>query len=262
MKKVFILLGFALLGGGAFGEVLSNGPANGNAYGCQVYGCKSVLIEMVFVEGGTLSSSNSGLNGKAVGSFYIGKYEVTQKLWLEVMGTTINDMYAQRTLSSQGLVGVGDDYPMYFVSWNDAQKFVAALNALNGGGNKFRLPTEAEWEYAAKGGNPQQSYTYAGSNTIDDVAWYYDNSAVSGTRQTHPVNDNAKLANGIGAYHMSGNVGEWCEDLYSSSGSNRMGRGGSWGTELSLCPMSYRFNDPPDNRGNFSGFRLACSSNP
>jgi formylglycine-generating enzyme required for sulfatase activity len=261
MKKVFILLGAALLGGGAFGEVLSNGPANGNGYECRVYdGTKSVLVEMVFVEGGTLSSSNSGLNGKAVGSFYIGKYEVTQKLWREVMGTTINDMYAQRTASSQGLVGVGDDYPMYFVSWKDAKEFVAALNALNGGGNKFRLPTEAEWEYAAKGGNPQQSYTYAGSNTIGNVAWYSDNSAVSGTGQTHLVNDNAKLANGIRAYHMSGNVWEWCEDLYASF---RVIRGGSWATAATDdCTVSHRSGNISGDRNSYSGFRLACSSNP
>jgi formylglycine-generating enzyme required for sulfatase activity len=262
MKKVFILLGFALLGGGSSGEVLSNGPLNGNAYTCPAYSCVSISVEMVFVQGGTLQNKNT--NGTiAVGDFYIGKYEVTQKQWLDIMGsypgTAPNSIY-----------GLGDNYPVYYISWNDAKAFIAKLNSA--GGN-FRLPTEAEWEYAAKGGNPQQSYTYAGNNTIGDVAWYYYNSAVNGTRKSHPTTD-LKAANAIGAYNMIGNVWEWCSDYWDSgsnttiptspatSGSYRVLHGGCWGIDAMYCTVSYRYFDTPDNRGYFYGFRLACSSNP
>jgi formylglycine-generating enzyme required for sulfatase activity len=270
MKKVFILLGFALLGGGSFGEVLSNGPANGNAYECRVYHCNciSVPIEMVFVQGGTLQNKNTS-GTRAVGSFYIGKYEVTQKQWKDVMGTTIQDMWKTAGYGDAPMLqGVGDNYPMYCVSWNDAQAFISALNA--GGGN-FRLPTEVEWEYAAKGGNPQQSYNYAGSNTADDVAWHSGNASST----THPVNDNVKAANDIGAYHMSGNVWEWCQDYYGgsygesaipaktpTSGSWRVIRGGSEYNGTIYCTVSYRINGAPNDCNNNYGFRLVCRSNP
>jgi formylglycine-generating enzyme required for sulfatase activity len=250
MKKVFILLGAAFLAGGAFGEVLSNAPANGNAYTCPAYSCVSISVEMVFVKGGTLYGTST-----TVEDFYIGKYEVTQKQWREVMGTTINDMYAKRTNQNEKLVGVGDNYPMYFVTWDDAQAFIAKLNVA--GGN-FRLPTDAEWEYAARGGSPQQHYDYAGSSTISSVAWFSGNA----NSTTHPVDDNAtKAANGIGAYHMSGNVWEWCQDWYTVDYC-RVRRGGSWGGVETLCTVSHRDCDLPTYRGYGNGFRLVCSPNP
>jgi formylglycine-generating enzyme required for sulfatase activity len=261
MKKVFILLVASLLGGGSFGEDLSNAPANGTAYRCQIYDCTSIPVDMVFVKGGTLQNKNTS-GTIAVGDFYIGKYEVTQKQWLDVMGS-----YPGTAPSST--YGVGDNFPMYYVSWNDAQTFITKLNAMNGGGNNFRLPTEAEWEYAAKGGSSQQSYTYAGSNTVGDVAWYTSNSS----SKTHAKE--TKVANSIGIYDMSGNVWEWCQDWVGgsggegaipiptpTSGSSRMNRGGSWYNVMSNCTVSYRSGSSPDDRNFDHGFRLACSSNP
>jgi formylglycine-generating enzyme required for sulfatase activity len=257
MKKVFILLGVALLAGNTFGEVLSNGPTNGSKYTCQAYSCISIPVEMVFVQGGMLSSSNSGLDSVVVDDFYIGQYEVTQKQWQDVMGTTINDMYALRSDLGQTLVGVGDSYPMYFVSWEDAQAFVTELNALVGNG-KFRLPTEAEWEYAAKGGSVQRDFIYAGHNTVGEVAWYSGNTNV-----THPTDD-LKAPNSIEIYNMSGNVWEWCETCYSGTESNcsaRVLRGGSWFGDWTFCTVYNRFNAAPGRRNSGHGFRLACSSN-
>jgi formylglycine-generating enzyme required for sulfatase activity len=262
MKKVFILLGFALLGGGAFGEVLSNAPANGYAYTCPVYTCITLPIEMVFVQGGTLQNKNTS-DAITVQDFYIGKYEVTQKLWLDVMGS-----YPGAAPNST--YGLGYNYPMYYVSWEDAHRFIDSLNKFYGNG-KFRLPTEAEWEYAAKGGSSQQSDTYAGSNTVGGVAWYTSNSS----SMTHPVNDNAKVANTIGIYHMSGNVREWCQDWFDgsigenaipiptpTSSTNRVLRGGGWNSDAAYCTVSYRNYGTPDYRIGSNGFRLACSSNP
>jgi formylglycine-generating enzyme required for sulfatase activity len=260
MKKVFILLGFALLSGGSSGEVLSNGPANGNVYECRVYdGTTSVPIEMVFVQGGTLQNKNTS-GAIAVGDFYIGKYEVTQKQWLDVMRS-----YPEIPPNFNS--GVGDNFPIYNVSWNDAQAFVTKLNAMNGGGNNFRLPTEAEWEYAAKGGSSQQSYTYAGSNTVDDVAWYSGNAG-----KTHAVG--TKAANFIGIYDMSGNISEWCQDYYGGSSgesaipiptstlsSARVIRGGGWNYAETNCTVSYR-NFVSQTFHTNCGFRLVCRTTP
>jgi formylglycine-generating enzyme required for sulfatase activity len=165
--------------------------------------------------------------------------------------------------------GSGDNYPMYNVTWNEVKDFIVALNKLDGAG-KFRLPTEAEWEYAARGGSSQQTYTYAGSSTIGNVAWYTDNSS----SKSHPTTD-LKVANGVGAYNMSGNVWEWCEDYFGGStgenvipvptpqsGSGRVIRGGSWNGGATYCTVSYRSGSNPGDRRCSNGFRLACSSNP
>ena len=151
------------------------------------------------------------------------------------------------------------------VSWNDIQEFITKLNAQTG--KKFRLPTEAEWEYAARGGNQSKGYKYSGSNSISDVAWYDDNSG----DKTHPVGQ--KTPNELGIYDMSGNVWEWCQDWYGdyssssqtnptgpSSGSYRVLRGGSWNNGARNCRVSNRGSYNPDSRSYRSGFRLACLS--
>ncbi len=157
---------------------------------------------MVFVEGGTFEmGSNDYDNEKpvhrvTVSDFYIGKYEVTQKEWQEVMGNNPSR-------------NKGDDLPVENVSWNDIQDYLQRLNAKTGG--NYRLPTEAELEYAARGGNKSHGYEYSGSNTLDNVAWYYDNSG----SKTHSVG--TKQPNELGIYDMSGNVWEWCNDWYGEN---------------------------------------------
>jgi formylglycine-generating enzyme required for sulfatase activity len=216
-------------------------------------------LAMVSVEGGTFmmgctseQGDNCNDNEKlTVGSFNIGKYEVTQRLWRRVMGSLPSKFK-------------GDDLPVENVSWDDIQKFVNKLNEQTG--KKYRLPTEAEWEYAARGGNKSNGYKYSGSNNIDDVAWYDGNSG----RETHNVG--TKQPNELGIYDMSGNVCEWVSDLYgkcatgaqtnpigSSSVSPRVIRGGSWGHDAGDCRVFGRINALPDFRNRDLGFRLVLS---
>ena len=184
-------------------------------------------------------------------NYYIGKYEVTQALWQAVMGS--NPSYFK-----------GDDLPVEQVSWNDCQDFISKLNAMTG--KRFRLPSEAEWEYAARGGKKSRGYQYSDSNTLGDVAWYEGNSG----SKTHAVG--TKQPNELGIYDMTGNVYEWCQDWYGSyssspqtnpigavSGSSRVDRGGSWFFTAKHCRSSYRFNLTPGYRLNFLGLRLVLS---
>ena len=183
--------------------------------------------------------------------YYIGKYEVTQALWKAVMGKNPSNFK-------------GDNLPVEEVSWNDCQKFISKLNSITG--KTFRLPTEAEWEYAARGGKKSRGYQYSGSNNLSDVAWYTDNSG----SKTHTVG--SKQANELGIYDMSGNVYEWCQDWkgsYSSSsqvnptgdnsGSYRVRRGGSWYDAARNCRSSCRDYYAPDGRGSYLGLRLVLS---
>ena len=220
-------------------------------------------IDMVYVAGGTFTMGATAEQGSdaysdekpthsvTVSDFYIGKYEVTQAQWKAIMGSSPS--YFK-----------GDNLPVEWVSWNDIQEFITKLNAQTG--KKFRLPTEAEWEYAARGGNRSKGYKYSGSNSINDVAWYYSNS----NNNTHPVGQ--KRPNELGVYDMSGNVFEWCQDwegTYSSSsqtnpsgpssGTYRVLRGGCWVDYSSYSRVSYRLRLSPDSRKNGSGFRLVCS---
>jgi len=180
-------------------------------------------------------------------SFYIGTTEVTQAQWKKVMGK--NPSYFK-----------GDNLPVEQVSWLDIQKFIKKIKEITG--KTYRLPTEAEWEYAAKGG---QNYKYSGSDNLGDVAWYVDNSG----SKTHPVGQ--KKPNGYGLYDMSGNVWEWCSDWYgsdyyknspqnnpqgASSGSDRVSRGGSWFYDADYCRSANRDGRSPDNRYYNLGFRL------
>ena len=221
-------------------------------------------IEMVYVEGGTFrmgaTYDEEPVHSVTLSDYYIGKYEVTQGLWKAVMGTGVEEQMEKAGESD--LYGVGDDYPMYYVSWDEAQEFVSKLSELTG--KKYVLPTEAQWEYAARGGVKSRGYKYSGSNTIDDVAWYAGNSETA----AHPVG--TKLPNELGIYDMSGNVWEWCSDWYSdysdvsqtdptgpSSGSGRVFRGGSWLYNARNCRVSNRPDGDPDYRDNNLGFRVA-----
>ncbi len=182
--------------------------------------------------------------------FYIGKYEVTQAQWEAIMGG--NPSYFK-----------GDNLPVENVSWNDIQEFIQKLNQKTG--ERYRLPTEAEWEYAARGGNKSRGYKYSGSNDVGTVAWYYENSG----RKTHPVGQ--KQPNELGIYDMSGNVQEWCQDWYNysgyssdpqtiptgpSSGSARVIRGGSWSVDAKYTRVSCRGYWRPLNKDRYYGFRL------
>ena len=176
---------------------------------------------------------------------------MTQALWLAVMGSNPSSF-------------TGDlNRPVEQVSWNDCQAFITKLNEMTG--QSFRLPTEAEWEYAARGGEKSQGYKYAGSNNADDVAWHRDNSG----NTTHPVG--TKQPNELGLYDMSGNVLEWCQDWYSrytsdalvdpvgpETGSNRVYHSGCWEFGPNGCRVSYRYYSSPTYSGsNHLGMRLA-----
>jgi formylglycine-generating enzyme required for sulfatase activity len=218
--------------------------------------------EMVFVEGGTFwmgctseQEDNCYGEGKPVhqvtlSDFFIGKYEVTQAQWETLMNHNPSEFK-------------GRDLPVENVSWDDAQMFIKRLNAATG--KKYHLPTEAEWEYAARGGNQSKGYKYSGSDFLEDVAWTWINSEAS----THPVG--TKKANELGIYDMNGNVMEWCYDWYgnytasaqnnpvgNSSGSDRVFRGGCWRSLIGTC-VSNRSSESPDYRFFILGFRVARS---
>ncbi|MCL2183480.1 MAG: SUMF1/EgtB/PvdO family nonheme iron enzyme [Chitinispirillia bacterium] len=228
-------------------------------------------IQMVFVQGGTFTMGCTddecyewempSHQVTLTKDFYIGRYEVTQAQWMVVMGTNPSNF-------------TGDNLPVETVSWNDIQDFITTLNSKTTG-RVYRLPTEAEWEYAARGGASSGSYKYAGSNTIDNVAWYGDNipSQTSGNNGygTQPVG--TKTPNELGIYDMSGNVWEWVNDWYGSytsdaktnptgppTGFGRVMRGGSWDFVTWGCRVSGRYSFYPDYRYDYVGFRLAYSS--
>ena len=224
----------------------------------------NISYKMIHVKGGTFQMDTK--NGEeqpsysvTLNDYYIGETEVTQDLWEAVMGTAIEQQQDSRNPKFH-LQGKGPNYPMYYVSNDDCKKFIEKLNAKTG--KTFRLPTEAEWEYAARGGNMSQGYKYAGSNTIDDVAWYGENAFDVGESSpnygTHPVG--TKSPNELGLYDMSGNVGEWCSNNSSpvAGTSGHVIRGGDWtdrakytGVTHSSCNLFYY-------RGKNVGFRLVC----
>ena len=230
-----------------------------------------VEIEMIYVKGGTFRmgateeqgddayDSEKPVHSVTLSDYYIGKFEVTQGLWEKVMGTTIHEQLIKADYSST--YGVGSDYPMYYVNWEEAQEFCTRLGQLTG--KNYALPTEAQWEYAARGGVKSRGYKYSGSNTIGNVAWYRDNSSSS----THPVA--TKQPNELGLYDMSGNVWEWCSDWHGSyssesqsnptgpsTGSGRVLRGGSWSFNARSCRVSNRLYSYPSSRYFNSGFRV------
>ncbi|MCF6171663.1 MAG: formylglycine-generating enzyme family protein, partial [Bacteroidales bacterium] len=243
-------------------------------------------IKMVFVKGGTFQmgctseqsdcdDDEKPVHTVTVGDFYMGKYEVTQKQWRDVMG------------SNPSWFSGCDDCPVESVSWNEVKEFIKKLNEKTG--QHYRLPTEAEWEYAARGGSLSPAgggagggKKFAGSNDIDKVAWYWKNTGdkyltgswnidniYNNNCRTHPVGQ--KNPNELGLYDMSGNVWEWCSDWYAndyygssprnnpqgpSSGSGRVYRGGSWSSLAWRCRVADRGSSTPGGSGINLGFRL------
>lgn len=220
-----------------------------------------VSVEMVYVAPGTFTMGSNDSDAyddekpvhsvKITKGYWIGKYEVTQKQWKAVMGDNPSTFK-------------GDDLPVECVSWYDCQKFIMKLNSMPIN-VRFWLPTEAQWEFAARGGTKSKGFKYSGSYDILDVAWYTENSG----EQTHPVGK--KKPNELGIYDMSGNVWEWCEDWYRSyssdsvsdpqgatSGDVRVFRSGSWDYGAGNCRSSRRYGLNSGRRRNNLGFRLAC----
>ncbi len=222
---------------------------------------KGVTFNMVKVEGGTFimgatpeqqdpDSDEKPIHHVTLNNYYIGETEVTQELWLAVMGSNPSNFK-------------GYSNPVECVSWNNCQDFVRKLNSYTG--EHFRLPTEAEWEFAARGGNKSKGYQYSGSNNLKKVAWYHNNSG----SKTHPVA--TKTPNELGIYDMSGNVAEWCQDWYSyynisaqtnptgpGSGSDRVDRGGSWVSGTRFCRSADR-SYYPNSKSYSLGIRLVLS---
>lgn len=223
-------------------------------------------FEMVHVDAGTFymgaqKKTTDGVNYDAsayiiespvhkvsIGNFYIGKFEVTQAQWVAAMGTNPSTI-------------IGEQFPVTNVSWEQVQDFIEVLN--RNSGKHYRLPTEAEWEFAAKGGTKSQGYKYSGSLVLGACAWYYSNSGAT----LHEVG--SKNANELGIFDMSGNVSEWCSDWFeaysaavltnpqgASSGNVKVNRGGSWATPAVNCRNSYRQTAFPNEATHDLGFRL------
>ena len=215
------------------------------------YEVNGVIFDMVEVEGGnylmgddnSTDSDEKPAHKETIATFQIGQTEVTQELWQAVMGTNPSKFKGE------------DNLPVEQVSWTDCNNFINKLNELTG--KNFRLPSEAEWEYAAGGGTKSQGYTYSGSNAIEDVAWYRENSS----SKSHPVAQ--KKANELGIYDMTGNVWEWTSDNYSEDyscdrmSSDRIYRGGSWHNAVISSRVANRDNDSDNTTSYNLGLRLA-----
>ncbi|MGM9808082.1 MAG: formylglycine-generating enzyme family protein [Candidatus Onthomorpha sp.] len=255
-----------------------NKSRNNNTYNEQTFTVKGVEFKMIKVEGGTFSmgatseqtnyeNDEKPVHSVTLSDYYIGETEVTQELWQAVMG------------SNPSRFTGNNQRPVERVSWDDCQEFIKKLNQLTG--KKFRLPTEAEWEYAARGGKHSRGYKYSGSNNADEVAWYWRNSGdkylsgewnddriIGNNCKTHPVK--TKKDNELGLYDMSGNVWEWCNDWWGcyqsnsqtnptgpSEGEYRVLRGGGWFHYDGVVRVSYRGYGTPDFRRSSIGLRLA-----
>ena len=216
---------------------------------------KGLNMKMIYVKGGTFSmgstageSDEKPVHSVTLDSYYIAETEVTQAQWRAIMGN--NPSYYK-----------GDNRPVETVSWFEAQKFCEKLSAMTG--KKYVLPTEAQWEYAARGGNKSKGYTYSGSNDINSVAKYNSSDGHNNVKSKQP--------NELGIYDMSGNVWEWCSDWYGSyssssqtnptgpsRGSFRVLRGGSWNDYAKNCRVSNRAYGHPSLGSYYDGFRVVC----
>ncbi len=245
----------------------------------------------VLVKGGTFTNTKSNYYGKSVtiSDFYIGKYEVTQKEWVEIMGSNPSQFKS-------------DNLPVEMVSWYDVVEYCNKRSikeglkpyynidknktdpnnkseydnikwtvTINSGADGYRLPTEAEWEYAASGGQMSKNYTYSGSNHADEVAWYWRNAGdkyLSGNWNWSAIENNnnktkaigVKKPNELGLYDMSGNVREWCWNWYgdsdSNSGSFRVVKGGGWIGDIRSNEISFRGKFEASGIGPDQGFRV------
>ena len=221
----------------------------GNTYTDPVTGMEFVWVRGVCYQMGSNDGSGDErpVHKVCIDDYYIGRYEVTQKQWRTIMGNNPSRLE-------------GENNPVEMVSWNDIQKYIKKLNSQSG--RFYRLPTEAEWEYAARGG---QDHIYSGSNDVAVVAWYDGNSG----GKTHPVG--RRKANGFGLYDMSGNVWEWCSDWYGENyysnspstnpsgsiiGTERICRGGCWSNAPSRVRVVDRYSKYPGLRYGNLGFRL------
>ena len=273
-KVFFVIIGLAIVigvsvfvikkcsvGSGSGTEAATETTVEKRNAEIETFTVNGVEFKMVRVSGGTFQmgatseqgsdadSDEEPVHSVTLSDYYIGQTQVTQELWQVVMGNNPSEFR-------------GDNQrPVENVSWIDCQKFIEKLNRLTG--KDFRLPTEAEWEYAARGGNKSRGYKYSGSDNLDTVAWYYYNSG----SKTHPVAQ--KQANELGLYDMSGNVWEWCYDRYgnyssnsqtnptgASEGCNRVLRGGSWDFHARCVRVSFRNFYTPGYRDNSDGLRL------
>lgn len=232
-----------------------------NDAGMQTFTLNGASFNMIRVEGGKFQMGGTSEQGRyaegdekpehqvTLSTFSIGETEVTQAVWLAVMGTNPAHF-------------MGSNRPVENVSWDDCQEFIQKLNQLTG--RNFRLPTEAEWEYAARGGQKSGGFMYSGSEKAGDVAWYTKNTHDSGSREVK-----TRQPNELGLYDMSGNVWEWCQDWYEnyssrsvknptgpSSGMLRVRRGGSWYYDAANCRVSFRISRSPDYSSSDQGLRL------
>lgn len=278
----------------------TNGTSTTTASDNKTFTVNGVSFEMVEVKGGTFTMGGTSEQGSETNSeeepthsvtlsdYYIGKYEVTVGMFREFVNETNYRTDADKEGWSYVWTGSSwdkkngvnwkcdangyvrnsseDNHPVIHVSWNDAKAFCEWLARKTS--QTFRLPTEAEWEYAARGGNKSRGYKYSGSNNINDVAWYTSTTNDSGTK---PVG--TKSPNEFGIYDMSGNVWEICQDWYGdyssgsqtnptgpATGSNRVLRGGGWLHNARYCRVSYRSYSTPDGRDGYLGFRLAAGN--
>ena len=269
LKQSVVASSSSSTSGSSLGSYSSSSSSSSSTSSVLPIKVNGVTFNMIKVDGGTFTmgaTSEQGSDAESnekpahsvtLSSYYIGETEVTQALWTAVMGSNPSRFK-------------GDNKPVELVSWKDCQKFISRLNSLTG--KTFSLPTEAQWEYSARGGSKSKGNKYSGSGDIGNVAWYtvnsYDKGSSSPDYGTHDVR--TKSANELGLYDMSGNVWEWCSDWYGSyssdsqtnptgadSSSGRVYRGGSWYFNVWNCRVSYRYEDANGSRSSGIGLRLA-----
>ena len=255
---------------------INDESANSQELQTETFTVNGVQFKMVYIKEGMFTMGGTAEQGTdaegrelpihqvTLSSYWIGETEVTQALWVAVMGSNPS-WFTPANGYSENL-----QRPVECVSWNDCQKFITKLNELTG--KNFRLPTEAEWEYAARGGKYSQGYKYAGNNDIEKVAWFwYDIQSQQVSTEGCATQAVAiKLPNELGLYDMSGNVWEWCQDWYGlwgrkaltnprgpKLGTYRVCRGGSWYNSDWNCRVSYRGCSGPTYSYDYQGFRLA-----